>query len=105
MEAKDTVMKTAHIEEIFDDLDLDCSESLLAIKGLLEAQAEISFKAGFDKAVEWLDQTKETAYVTGKGQGITEGRKAGIREVVEWIENFDDGDTEKWNAKLKEWGL
>ena len=48
---------------------------------------------------------------------LEDGRKAGRREVVEWLENnkfslvamdnyCDFGiDSAKWQAKLKEWGL
>ena len=36
------------------------------------------------------------------------GRRAGIKEVVEWIDKEDAIDRmmrERWQAKLKEWGI
>jgi len=67
---------------------------------IVQAQAEISFKAG---------------YFEGRGLGIRDGMK----EVVGWINrisyfNYGQGEAGgcelcferiKWQAKLKEWGL
>jgi len=43
-------------------------------------------------------------------EGYQNGRIAGRREVVEWIErenpfSFIYGSSTSWQAKLKEWGL
>ena len=63
-----------------------------------EEQAEISFKAGEQLALE------------KQGQAYLEGEQAGTRKVAEWIEdNCDIGRcdpvavTAEWQAKLKEW--
>ncbi len=64
--------------------------------------AEISFRAG-----EQLSLEKQ-------GQAFLEGKQAGIREVVEWIEdnnifgyigNPNNKDIENWQAQKKRWGI
>ena len=66
-------------------------------------QAEISFNAGYDKkASECPDCTL---------QNFDRGVKAGIREVVEWVENYTENNAAapnfyiNWHKKLKEWGI
>jgi len=79
------------------------------INHIMLAQAEISFKAGFKEALDTVVATRE----------YDEGKQAGIKEVVEWIEaqrisgfTIIEGvgvgipiSEEKWQAKLKEWGV
>jgi len=112
MEAKDTVMPVGrHNEGISCPL---CGEEFgieSKVEYEREMQAEISFKAG---AIE--------GYQTGFLDGAKVGRKAGIREVVEWVKDNADlehGDRDvglcfedylhfeyaKWQAQLKEWGI
>lgn len=79
----------------------------------MASQAEISFKAGQESMGEPWDR-EQTVFEDGK--------KAGIREVVEWIlahselERCDPDvmvyfidylavDYPDWQAKLKEWGI
>lgn len=72
------------------------------IKEVLEAQAEISFKAG-----------KAQGTFEGVEMCFNQGKKAGRKEVVEWIEGkrqkffiFDDLYLlPEWRAKLKEWEI
>jgi len=67
-----------------------------------EESAEISFKAGFKYALEG-------AVMKGGYESV---KKAGIREVVEFVEgnipkilsNYV-GFWQSWQAKLEEWGL
>lgn len=105
MEAKDTVM---HLDDIDEGRMPDSYGSL---RKALKKQAEISFKAGKQEGI------RLTAVA------LDESKKAGIREVVEWIEDnagldapklidklntgstFIPIGTEKWQAKLKEWGI
>ena len=79
MKAKDTVMTakqlqvvvTKYVSEVAP-IQVDCTDSPLHQR-LREAQAEISFKAGYKQAV------------LQNGLIYDKGRKAGIREVVEWV--------------------
>ena len=114
MEAKDTVVITPdHSESVYC---CHCGEEQ-GIEGLVrmvrEDQAEISFKAGYDK--------RDTEIADGKWiKMLYDAKQLGIREVVEWInenaslEEYKDGgkwridgkliDWGMWLAKLKEWG-
>jgi len=67
MEAKDTVMSD---EQMFRVLEHEANSGLMA---LLKAQAEISYKAGYDEAAK-------------SSLTLEIGRKAGMKEVVEWVE-------------------
>ncbi len=122
MEAKDTVMKDP-IKRSYRGI-LTKPEKRLErwdIEGLLEAQAEISFKIGKTAGVA------ESLIPSLKA--IEASRKAGIKEVVEWIPELiqtikdamweDDWGVKgviyegpldalvkrKVKAKLKEWGI
>ena len=66
MEAKDTVMNIDQLNEI---PDWDSQE----LNPVLKAQAEISFEAGYEQV--WKDGIIQ--------QTFDEGKKAGIKEVVE----------------------
>ena len=70
-----------------------------------EAQAEISFKAGWKESLDTVVATRE----------YDEGKIDGIREVVEWMKevkimklmsyNFQCILKPALNKKLKEWGI
>lgn len=99
MDAKDTVMDTR------------CNSICPKIKGcsLLEEQAEISFKAGKEEGKYSI-----STIVDVENDAFKSGRKAGIREVVEWLKEqggsiYLEGhrliDFLPLPAKLKEWGM
>lgn len=123
MEAKDTVMM-----EWGADYDANCGQEICCsilpqyvdsalveecylkiqeliyefVKLELEVQAKISFKAGMEEGKKY----KQPVFDFARKQ-----YEAGRREVVEWIEKElilcdpDADDREKWQAKLKEWGI
>lgn len=81
MEAKETVMSDKQIEAVirkrfpvFELNEEGEEERKLATVELLEAQAEISFKAGFN-----------AGYSEGHEFSYEDGKKAGARKVVEWV--------------------
>ena len=98
MEAKDTMMKNL-AQAIIAHPDLPMGQAIA------EDQAEVSFKAG-----EQLSLEKQ-------GQAFLEGKQAGIKEVVEWVDQHglkEYGElpygtvtlsTNGWQAQLKEWGI
>jgi len=109
MEAKDTVMSNDKIilkeirvptgerrfgkKAVLLERDIDIDATLLA-------QAEISFKAGYQAAVEKMSFQLPARFKKAK--------QAGIKEVVEWIEEGRLGrfvTPEEWQAKLQEWGI
>ena len=109
MEAKETVMDKKQIDNIpasignIEPVDgVVTTEMIVAdsMKLVAEAQAEISFKAGYEERDKWLspDEVKR----------LEKARQAGIKEVVEWIHNHGgslDGCRQEWQVKLKEWGI
>lgn len=68
---------------------------------ILEAQAEISFKAS-------QEQTSKDDIEIIK-RSFDNGKQTGIREVVEWIEERNalglSSYLGEWVKKLKEWGI
>ena len=100
MDWKETVMSLQAIQQLRSIGIMRCVE-------VAEAQAEISFKAGYE--------AKESEFEVARialSEVYGNGHKAGIREVVEWIEknilmNFGivSVRTDEWQAKLKEWGI
>ncbi len=100
MEAKDTVMNDGEI------IKASGTPVLLQVnRAVAEVQAEISFKAGRDS---FLDDAGSVNIP------LSEARMAGIKEVVDYIENnstyfprFSEFsiDNTNWRSKLKEWGL
>jgi len=79
---QDTVMVEPQMEIALKDYGLFAINAYpLEIYTLLEAQAEISFKAGIKEVVEWVKE-----------------RDCGTKSSV-WL--FRDN----WQAKLKEWGI
>lgn len=105
MEAKDTVMNDKAIMPILNrlrpagifhvrSLGRDFKRDVFP---LLEAQAEISFKAG---------QKTGGDYMTG----YDDGARWGLRAVVEWMKKHSDTLSSKTTysqlqAKLKSWGI
>ncbi len=99
MEAKDTVMTWKQTCE--------CSHNPvneLRERDITERQAEISFKAGYDEGIN----DKVGFGLSVHGAAILVGRK----EVVDWVElntkqfqGYPYMDPDKWQAKLKDWGI
>ncbi|MBA7661935.1 hypothetical protein ES703_69955 [subsurface metagenome] len=95
MEAKDTVMS------------LEQALRYGGYRYACEAQAEISFKAGFDSRKTEIEELMDYAFKDGEWVG----KKAGIKEMVEWG-NVPCPHIKGWlrrdcdicrEAKLKEW--
>jgi len=113
MEAKDTVMEKNQIKDVI--LKHYCSPETtrkdISIHDheyeIVEAQAEISFKAGREEEHKELEE----AIAEGIEIGKVVGKQAGIREAVECIEEMGlikySGLISRtdWQAKLKEWGI
>ena len=81
MKTKDTVMSPYKLNKILDDVIEKvgyADDDLIELK-IAKAQAEISFKAGMKEVVGWINSN------------------------MWWLAG--DSLTEKWQAKLKEWGL
>ncbi len=110
MKAEDTVVKIEDIQDLWipcetchrepfwktGDSPIECMECI----GLKhrEYQAEISFKAGFNEALNTVVATRE----------YDAGKEAGRKEVVEWLRENDgepDYILDKWEAQLKDWGI
>jgi len=84
MEAKDTVITRETVMRLgLSDVRLLDPKELK----LLEAQAEISFKAGIREVVGWMNKRDCSYHYLGE--------KVHAFKVVE----------EEWQAKLKEWGM
>ena len=117
MEAKDTTMKFAEMNRVYNKAwsktmrETNPSNEAKALfdatEAICQAQAEISFKAGEDNARNDWNKALDIA--------LPEAYKAGIREVVEWI-GINNRITYQqprganiprdiWQAKLKEWGI
>ena len=99
IKAKDTVLPYLQVSN-------QIPITLLEFIAKLEAQAEISFKVGKTAGVA------ESLIPSLKA--IEASRKAGMKEVVEWIgaERHSIGRSEqhyineyRWQAKLKDWGI
>lgn len=75
----------------------------------IQDQAEISFKAGF------IEGQSDKGYNEAILRAVIEARRAGIKEVVEWVNTHSHcgsagGDSiciARWEleAKLREWGI
>lgn len=111
---EDTVMSEERIKVIWYGV-ISTADKLPKIPDLVsvvaKAQAEISFKVGYEQSVLDNDNWARQDY----------GYQLGIREVVKWIgENSWDGSLQHfgsgnyrvqcvppddWLARLKEWGI
>ena len=81
LEAKETVLDTIRIYNI-TGVDVVNVGQWKRIRPICEAQAEISFKAGYKQAREEMNlQTMSLAEL------LLTQRQEGRKEVVEWIEN------------------
>ena len=95
MKAKDTVMTYKQRAECSHNPTQELREVAMC-----EAQAEISFKIGKTAGVA---ESLRPAL-----KAIDDSRKAGIREVVEWLREHNgrpDHILDEWQAQLKEWGI
>ena len=80
---------------------------------IAKAQAEVSFKAGEEQGIK----TTLIAYESTCETLIQQAKKAGIKEVVEWIQEYSHlhyGSNQEellfmpknnWQFKLREWGI
>ena len=75
MKAKDTAIH----------LDIQNKSLEVAMRGILETQAEVSFQAGIREVVGWIDEYSRMTYERDKGE-VT------FNHV-------------QWHTKLKEWGI
>lgn len=107
MEAKGTVMEVPAIRELFKERPQIKTIADLnnMFRQLAKAQAEISFKAG-------QEEERKKHYTIENYDRETfcyeKGKKAGIKEVAEWIEGHQLQlyiIPTVWQAKLKEWGI
>ena len=109
MEAKDTVIHADGCTTNLGVIGATCNCGA-------EHQAEISFKAGIEEGY------KRGLFMKPNPDGVYEnGKRDGIKEVVEWIDREYRSNTIeynpyintlflqigyfKWQAKLKEWGI
>jgi len=101
MKAKDTVMSFDASLEEYNHFVSDYAESIAGednwdLRSILEAQAEISFKAGEDKGYAHARQHCEDVIIP---QAETQARK----EVVDWLERAKKIKVP--NYQKKEWGI
>ena len=100
---KDTVMKRGLLCVPYGN-EVDISR-------YLEAQAEISFKAGYEAhKAELCDNCDTPLLREGElYQMLNEAKRAGQQEVVEWIEKHKPYMAfhceSEWQAQLKKWGI
>jgi len=109
MEAKDTIVNdTTAI--VYEHIRMG---NAMDISHELEAQAEISFKAGYkQRDSEFVYNPDYLDYQKGVESGRIVGRLGGIREVVEFVEgnipktlsNYV-GFWQSWQVQKEEWGL
>ena len=121
MEAKDTVMSSGKLCRL---VCLEYRTATLEGKPCdgedcevcqLTKQAEIAFKAGQEEEYKkWIKACMKAGMLISKPDQLVNLHKAGIREVVDWIENnnyyIDRRDTieinnRDWDDQLKEWGI
>jgi len=101
MEAKDTVIS-------WERMGIIGAENIWAIEEYCKAQAEISFKAGYEAhKAELCNNCDTPLFREGElYQKLDESKRAEIWEVVRWaILNSDITRHPHWQAKLKEWGV
>ena len=98
MEAKDTVIQLTEIRTAYPANDVSKAQ-MIADQRKVSEQAEISFKAGYQACAEKMSSVLPKKFAQAK--------KAGIKEVVDWIEHHGGSFAEEneWEAQLKEWGI
>ena len=119
MEAEDTVVSREQIQEfirLHKDEILSTPDAWKEERMIAEAQAEISFKAGYDEAVRFTHRQ----FDANLPEIMEQSRLLGMREVVEWLNQNCLGcqsntpcnrneylgfHKPSWQAKLKEWGI
>jgi hypothetical protein len=115
MEAKDTVIN----EDELIQCAIRCFKTFPASnfklgKEIASTQAKISFKAGLDECAKTHFKPDWEINAKNLKSGMEEAKKAGIKEVIDWI-NEDSRlqpftqvrmiNETNWQAKLKEWGI
>ena len=112
MKAKDTAMSEEELNKAYMLIDYHPTFKIVpevkaGLESAISKQAEISFKAGEEYAKEGHEAI---SYL----EGYQIGKKVGIREVVEYIEELIIGwdcaaaidiRKEDWQEQLKEWGI
>ena len=100
MEAKDTVMTERQLAKLFPATG----------KQIREAQAEVSFKAGYEEAVKVL--RKHPGVVAIVDEALKEEKQAGRKEVVEFTFLFNRDitlnqmrATNLYQKQMEEWGI
>ena len=87
------------------------------LRRAVEKQGEISFKAGYEEG-RLYGKSESLLSKASIDLMVADSKKAGIKEVVEWIETHHEqvimGSfslyqwsivVDEWQAKLKEWGI
>lgn len=107
MEAKDTVIDCVRDCEDAGTLEcINCGYGAAFEQGC-QAQAEVSFKAGYEQGM--LNRVPSNYARKELRQSWKDGRKSGIKEAVEWFGDnghFQDNKHDaELQAKLKEWNI
>ena len=98
-----TVMSPEQLEAIiqerfpiFELNEEDEEERKATIEAIAKAQAEISYKAGYKKA---SDESNAISHL----DCYEDGKKAGMKKVVEWMEKYKKIKLPKY--QLQEWEI
>ena len=104
MKAEDTVMNKEQLEKwLWNRLDKSTKFEQFNrnfCKDLSKIQAEISFNAGIEEVVEWVE--KHTTQASDVSEYINE---VGHRERILFPKNYLMLNNQEWQSKLKEWGI
>lgn len=115
MKAEDTVMSDEQIiKAVTSNIrGTDAEAHLNKYHPVAKAQAQISFKAGYDqRESEFVYNPDYLDFKKGIEAGRTTGKQAGIREVVEWVLGWCEHTTDPLQRRylcsacmreLKEW--
>jgi len=91
MEAKDRVLPYLKVSN-------QIPMTLLEFIAKLEEQDEISFKAGIREVVKWIHE-EFGGYIPDSKGGLV------LKNILIDEEYGENGSMDKWQAKLKEWGI
>lgn len=121
MEAKDTVMERWRVNIFWRKIGAGCEIPSYADYGeehptyrLLQAQAEISFKAGRKSMLKDIEDGKkdigdiiDSLCQEAIMATLKDGKQAMIKEVVEWVEEHTHNIEEwtGWQEQKEEWGI